>query len=200
VKAILLDSEARGAPSANFGKLREPLLRLTAIWRAFGVKPASTGAYGLVFPERVFAQRPLGAQSVFNFYEPDFQQSGEIANAGLFSPEFQILDESTAISASDELWRRVFAGYSTAVAASTPFTAPTTTSYLAPEVIDGLPDANDKLLDELDLRMMSGQMSATMKAKLLALMNGALASSDKRRRALSMIHLIAITPEFIVQR
>jgi uncharacterized protein (DUF1800 family) len=200
VKAILLDSEARSTPSANFGKLREPLLRLTAIWRAFGALPASTGAYGLVFPERVFAQRPFGAQSVFNFYEPDFQQSGEIANAGLFSPEFQILDESTAISASDELWRRVFAGYSTAAAASTPFTTPTTTSYLPPEVIDGLPDANDKLLDELDLRMMSGQMSATMKAKLLALMNGGLATSDKRRRALSMVHLIAISPEFVVQR
>jgi len=200
VKAILLDDEARAAPGINFAKLREPLLRLTAIWRAFGITPTANGAYGLAAPERAFVQRPLGAPSVFNFYEPDFQQAGEIQAANLFSPEFQIFDESTSISASDELWRRIFAGYSTAATATTPFTAPAALSYLAPDIIDGLPDSNDKLLDELDTRMMFGQMSVSMKSKLLALMNTTMATTDKRRRALSMIHLIAISPEFAVQR
>jgi uncharacterized protein (DUF1800 family) len=206
LKTVLLDAEARGAPSVNFGKLREPLLRLTAIWRAFEVSPTSTGLYSIAAPERAFVQRPLGAPSVFNFYEPDFQQAGAIADAGLFSPEFQILDESTAISASDELYRRIFNGYSTAAATSTPFTEPVIANvtgfaaYLPPATIDGLPEANDRLLDELNSRLLSGQMSATMKTKLLALMNGSMASTDKRRRALSMIHLIAISPEFAVQR
>ena len=206
VKAILLDPEARSAtPALEFGKLREPLLRLTAIWRAFEVSPTSTGTYGVVFPERIFAQRPLGAQSVFNFYEPDFQQAGEIANAGLFSPEFQILDESTAIAAADELYIRIFNGYSTAAAASTPFTEPVAgragfASYLPPAAIDALPTNNAELLEALNVRMLAGQMSAAMKTKVLALMNGAMAATDHRRRALSMIHLIAISPEFAIQR
>ena len=68
------DPEARAAPAASFGKLREPLLRLTAVWRAFGVSPGGNGGYGVTAPERAFAQRPLGATSVFNFYEPDYQQ------------------------------------------------------------------------------------------------------------------------------
>lgn len=207
VKAILLDPEARSAtPVQQFGKLREPLLRLTAIWRAFEVSPTSTGTYGVVFPERIFAQRPLGAQSVFNFYEPDFQQAGEIADAGLFSPEFQILDESTAISAADQLFVRIFNGYNVTNPATTPFTVPVAglgsgfSSYLPPAAIDALPTNNAELLEALNVRMMAGQMSATMKAKVLALMNGAMAATDHRRRALSMIHLIAISPEFAIQR
>jgi uncharacterized protein (DUF1800 family) len=201
VRAILLDTEARSAaPSANFGKLREPLLRLTAIWRAFGIAPAANGQFGVTAPERAFVQKAFGAPSVFNFYEPDFQQAGDIAAANLYSPEFQIFDESTSISASDELWRRIFFGYNTNATATTPFVAPTTGGYLAPDIIDGLPDSNASLLNELDTRMMSGQMSATMKSKLLNLMDTTMAATDKRRRALSMIHLIAISPEFAVQR
>lgn len=200
IRAVLLDTEARNAPGVNFGKLREPILRLTAIWRAFHVRPDSTGLYGITAPERVFAQRPLGAPSVFNFYEPDFQQAGEIANANLFSPEFQIFDESTSISASDELYRRVFAGYSTAATTSTPFTTPASGAYLPPEIIDALPDDNAQLLAALDLRLMAGQMSTPMRTKVLALLNTGMATADKRRRALSTIHLIAISPEFAVQR
>ncbi len=200
LKAILLDPEARSAtPAQEFGKLREPLLRLTAIWRAFDVSPNAAGTFGVVFPERAFAQRAFGAQSVFNFYEPDFQQAGEIANAGLVSPEFQILDESTAISASDQLYTRIFNGYNVASAASTPFTTPGS-SYLPPAVIDALPTANAELLEALNIRLLAGQMSASMKTKVLALMNGAMAATDHRRRALSMIHLIAISPEFVIQR
>ena len=205
VKAILLDPEARAAaPAIEFGKLREPLLRLTAIWRAFEVSPTTAGTFGVTFPERVFAQRPLGAQSVFNFYEPDFQQAGEIANAGLVSPEFQILDESTTISASDALYVRIFNGYNTTNATTTPFTAPVAgggfSSYLPPTAIDALPTNNAELLEALNVRMLAGRMSATMKTKVLALMNGAMAATDHRRRALSMIHLIAISPEFAIQR
>ena len=201
IKAVLLDSEARSAtPSTDFGKLREPILRLTAIWRAFNVRPDSTGLYGITTPERVFVQRPLGAPSVFNFYEPDFQQAGEIADANLFSPEFQIFDESTSISASDELYRRIFAGYNTTSSTATPFTTPVAGAFLPPEIIDALPDDNTQLLNALDLRLMAGQMSTTMRTKVLALLNSSMAGADKRRRALSMIHLIAISPEFAIQR
>ena len=38
---------------------------------------------------------------MFNYFEPDYQQPGDIADAGLYSPEFQILDESTFINGID---------------------------------------------------------------------------------------------------
>jgi len=200
-RTILLDPEARTTqPAATFGKLREPLLRLTAVWRAFGVSASTTGTYGTVVPERYYAQRPLGATTVFNFYEPDYQQPGEIADSGLFSPEFQILDESTSITASDELWRRVFAGYSTTSATATNFTAPNNSAYLPPSVIDALPTESNALVEALNQKMLYGSMTPTMKTKLVALLNTDMAAADHRRRALDLIHLIAISPQFALQQ
>jgi uncharacterized protein (DUF1800 family) len=200
IRAILLDTEARSnTPANNFGKLREPLLRLTAMWRAFDAQPSSSGALGLSSVENAFVQRPLGASSVFNFYEPDFQQPGEITNAGLFSPELQIVDESTAISAADALYAFVFSGYNTNPAASTPFAIPSNRLYLPPEAIDQLPESNAALVDALNTRMLAGQMRPTTRTTLLTMLN-AMSTADKRRRALSAIHLMAISPEFAVQR
>ncbi len=201
LSAVLLDEEARSLdPAPEFGKLREPMLRLVAIWRAFGAQAAANGQFGVVAPERAFAQRPLGAASVFNFYDADYQPPGPIADAGLVAPELQILNESTAISASDELWRRIFAGYNTVNPASTPFNLPSNGAHLPPAQIDALPLAHDELVDALNLRMLHGGMSSATRARLIELLDGPMASADPRRKALSLIHLISILPEFALQR
>ncbi|MBK9654269.1 MAG: DUF1800 family protein [Rhodanobacteraceae bacterium] len=201
VKAILLDPEARtNLPAANFGKLREPLLRLTAIYRAFGVQNGTNGANGLSNIERGFPQAPLRAPSVFNFYEPDYQQPGEIADSGLYSPEFEILNESTFIMMSDEFWRRIFTGYTTTSATTTPFTTPTNAAFLPATTIDAVPTAHDAMVETLNQRLLNGAMSDSMRAKLVALLNTSMASADHRRKVLSLIHLIAISSEFAVQQ
>lgn len=202
VKAILLDAEARApVPANDFGKLREPILRLTAILRAFGVQNGLNGSTGLSTAERGgLSQAPLRADSVFNFYAPDYQQPGEIADAGLFSPEFQILNESTFISMSDEFWRRILSGYNTSSPTTTSFATPGNTSYLAPTTIDAIPSAHAALVEELNQRMLYGAMSEVMRGKLVALLNNDMASADHRRKVLSLIHLIAISSEFAVQQ
>ena len=114
VKAILLDPEARRAHPAteHFGKLREPLLRFSHLWRAFGLtiktrngtlwgqESCGQGNYELYWMwwltslQQRSGQDILGAPSVFNFYQPGFSPSGPAANAGLVAPEFQIASES----------------------------------------------------------------------------------------------------------
>ncbi len=201
VKAILLDPEARtNVPAASFGKLREPLLRLTAVMRAFAVQNGSGGANGFSNIERGFPQAPLRAPSVFNFFEPDYQQPGEIADSGLYSPEFQILNESTFITMSDEFWRRILTGYTTTSTTSTPFATPTNAAHLPASAIDAVPTADDALVETLNQRLLNGAMSDGMRAKLAALLNTDMASADHRRKVLSLIHLIAISPEFAVQQ
>ena len=130
----------------------------------------------------------------------DRQQPGEIADAGLYSPEFQILNESTTITTSDELWRRVFSGYTTPDATTTNFVTPSASAYLPPSAIDALPSEHAALVDTLNQKMMFGAMSASMRNKLVALLNADLAATDHRRKALDLIHLIAISPEFSVQQ
>ncbi len=100
VRAILLDYEARSpavAASAAFGKLKEPLLRATALLRAFDGR-SNSGRFAIPNPESTLAQAALRAPTVFNFFEPDFVLPGAIASAGLHAPEYQILNDTTALT------------------------------------------------------------------------------------------------------
>ena len=86
VKAILLDAEARPAtPAATTGKVKEPLLRLTQMWRAYGAKAAS-GQYRVGNVNAAFGQGPLQSPSVFNFFSPFYAPPGEISDQGLVRP------------------------------------------------------------------------------------------------------------------
>jgi len=112
VKAILLDPEARDRSAifadSESGKLREPLLRYLHLLRAFDAQPSRNGwrIEGDGF-EDVLQQFPLRAPSVFNFYLPDFQPIGVIADADLVAPEFQIMNSLTAISFQNALYETV---------------------------------------------------------------------------------------------
>ncbi|MGH6648054.1 DUF1800 domain-containing protein [Aquabacterium sp.] len=107
VKAILLDADALGSPYQTWstdGKLREPVLRLTALLRAFtfdgpGLK-ASTGRVktaGITSTADAslsFGQQPWNSPSVFNFFRPGYvpPQSNSAAK-GMVVPEMQIASE-----------------------------------------------------------------------------------------------------------
>jgi uncharacterized protein (DUF1800 family) len=200
VRAVLLDAEAMNdVPGPEFGKLREPLLRLLAVWRAFGAMPGSNGSVGVITPERAYQQRPLGAPSVFNFYEPDFLPPGEMADRGLFAPELQIVNETSVVTAADDLLLRLWAGYSAAGSLQTNFNTPLNAAYLPPAQIDALPNDPAALVDALDQRLMAGTMSEGMRVLLVDLAGGPMAAADLRRKALNLIHLVAISPEFAVQ-
>lgn len=207
VRAVLSDPEAR---RPGEGKLREPLLRVTALWRAFDAQPGqceSGVCMGLRSPEQEFAQRPLGAASVFNFFAP----SHAIGDPPLLAPEFQILDESTGIRAANELWSLAWNGYSadTGDFASGIRTRP----YLPPEALDDLPRDSAALIDELDARLLYGSMSGSfgagcaqpgsgMRGVLYQLLecDAAVRDGNHRKRVLGAVHLIVVSPEFAIQR
>ena len=103
IRAILLDTEARDPAmlaSANFGKIREPYLRTVNLARAFNAA-AKAGTYQLSYLDQVLAQQPLSAPSVFNFFRPGYSPPGDISDAGLVAPEFQILNAITSLSTSN---------------------------------------------------------------------------------------------------
>jgi uncharacterized protein (DUF1800 family) len=119
VRAILLDYEARSpavAATASFGKLKEPILRTTAVLRAFG-GGANTGRFAIFSNDNAttstLAQYPLHAPTVFNFFEPNFTSPGALASAGLYAPEYQILTDTTAIAIPNQIWNFIYANRST---------------------------------------------------------------------------------------
>jgi uncharacterized protein (DUF1800 family) len=101
--AILLDDEARGPNGLNaavqpeFGKLREPMLRLVQWARTFGVTSAS-GAWkigDLSDAGTKLGQSPLRSPSVFNFFRPGYVPAATVLTTGAVAPEFQLVNESS---------------------------------------------------------------------------------------------------------
>lgn len=101
VKAILLDSEARDCSwleDTASGKLREPFVKNMQLLKGFNAYNESNKLYGLGFiANEVSKQHVLNSPSVFNFFLPDFQPNGEITDADLVAPEFQLHTSSAAI-------------------------------------------------------------------------------------------------------
>ncbi len=230
VRAVLLDSEALASTApVNFGKTREPLLKMMAIWRSMGaVMPEiSNRTWGPTNPQDTFVQRPFGAPTVFNFYEPSYQQPGAIAAAGLLSPEIKIINEVSIVLTGNELLSRICNGYNNCNSA---FSAtPPTSPYIPPASLDALPLTDDiALIEAFNTRMMAGSMSGTMnlsgtcaaglgaggvgtgmKGILYRLVRCAIPGQtaafgatvdDRRRKALYLLHIIAISPEYNTQR
>ena len=118
VRAILTDYEARSAVVAatpSYGKLKEPLLRATALLRAFN-GASNSGRYSLFTgqnTENLLGQTALHSPTVFNYFLPDFVQPGTLAAAGLYAPEYQILTDTTAISTPNQLWSFIYTTRST---------------------------------------------------------------------------------------
>jgi uncharacterized protein (DUF1800 family) len=98
VKAILTHPEAR-LRTATTGKVREPVLRLSAYLRAFP-HTSDTGSFRVGNTDSASAslgQTPLRAGSVFNFYRPGYVAPGtQSAAAELVAPELQLQNESSA--------------------------------------------------------------------------------------------------------
>ena len=64
------------------GKIKEPLLRVTHLWRAYNAT-SNDGGYPYGFAYILFGQGPLQSPSVFNFFSPFYAPTGEIRNSGL---------------------------------------------------------------------------------------------------------------------
>jgi uncharacterized protein (DUF1800 family) len=107
VRAILLDEEARTCDwmlDSYNGKLREPVLRYTHFAKAIGYDSPSGKLWNIGFNfHKGTAQFPLASPSVFNFFLPDFQPIGEIADAEMVAPEFQIFNSVTSIGYVNEV-------------------------------------------------------------------------------------------------
>jgi uncharacterized protein (DUF1800 family) len=217
IRAVLMDSEARAAPTGSFGKLREPVLRMTALWRGLDVLqgqpiPAGSGDVGNITMslgfDTSFGQRPYNSPTVFNFYEPDYQNPGALQTANLYSPEFQILNESSITRMNDTIQSRIAGGgWYIATGTATCSTPTRACVVLDPYLVimqqPGNATTYGQLIDELNLRLMYGSMSANMRSVLVNMLTSQTApTTDANRvaRVLQVLRVIAVSPEFAVQR
>ena len=198
VKAILLDPEARRCNPADFatsGKLREPLTRFTSFIKAFNPKPNGNNqnvfVHEMVDWDETVGQTPQYASSVFNFYQPEYQPNGAIANNDLVGPEFQIHNSSTAIGFINNLNEWVFS--------PTPFPNEfelTVDVGINLDYTDELALINNPtaLVDRLDILLGAGLLSQRTKT----IITDAITQLDNEDRLPMAIYLIMMSPDYAV--
>ncbi len=194
IRAILLDWEARATTvltQQGYGKVREPIVRFVALLRALNAQPPSDGRfryYWQASAEWGLNQAPLQAPTVFNFFEPTYSQPGAIAEAGNVSPELQITNETSVFGTANFL-RGVLEGY-----ADDDTKITLDYSYLTSA------GSNAVLLDRVNLLFYAGQMSSETRT----IFSTALADPDfpdePVERALTLVWLVSLSPEFVVQK
>jgi uncharacterized protein (DUF1800 family) len=195
IRAILLDSEARSAANvtvSSFGKLREPVTRFLNWARGFGAVSKSDvwAVNDLSDPATKLGQSPMRSPSVFNFFRPGYvPPNSAIASQGLLAPEFQITTESS-VAGYVNFMQRTVSGVGI---------GDVKTDYATL-----LPLATDSraLLDELNLVLAAGQISATTLTPLRAALDSVAVATDggKLNRIWAALTLVLAAPEYIVQK
>lgn len=193
VRAILLDDEAlvpgsRPELADVQGKLREPMVRMTAVARLLGTTSAQT-IFGIGDLSDAFTgigQAPLKSPSVFNFFRPGYTPpNSAIAVRGLVAPEFQVLDGSAILSGINVVNDFVDRAR----------------SYVDIDVarMETLSADPTALVDHVALLLTASSVDAAARADFIAMVAG-IPAARRWDRVRTAVQLVASSPAFLVQR
>ena len=203
VRAILLDPDARSAELAtgvNYGKVREPLVRMAHWARAFNAT-SQTGTWLITSTSAntSLGQSALTSPSVFNFYRPGYvPPNTRVGNAGLVGPELQAVDEVTVAGYLNTLQSTVDAGIGT----TTNGARDVRSTYAAETALASNPPA---LVDRVNLLLLNGRMSPILRGRIIEAVSVINVPATNPQpgllnRAKLAIYMTMGSPEYLVQR
>jgi uncharacterized protein (DUF1800 family) len=181
--AILLDAEARRGDLqttavATDGKLREPVVMMVGLARAFH---ANTDGTGFTVQSGNMSQSLFNSGSVFNFFPPQSLIPGTTLNG----PEFAIFNTATSLNRVNFINTLVYGKLSG-----------TTTVDFTPVINAGTPDQMVSWLNNLFLH---GTMSSQMQSSIMTAL-GAVGGTDTTNQAKTAIYLVTSSSQYQVQR
>ena len=199
IKAILMDPEARTCSALEedrFGKLREPFTRYTHFSKAIQMEQYYgrywNVAYGFY---EATNQMPLASRTVFNFFLPDFQPIGAIADNGLVGPEFQIHNSRTSVEYINRVNDWAVWGY---VMDDWENDNPSVT-YNIEEL---LPLARDPevLINRLDILFTHGMLSDRTRQIIKDAITPLISDNYRYNRTRLALYLMMISPDYAIMK
>ncbi len=196
--AILQDDEARGPAGltqAEFGKLREPMLRLVQWARSFGAT-SLTDAWkigDLSNAGTQLGQSPLRSPSVFNFFRPGYVPPSTALSAGVVAPEFQLVTESSVGGYLNFMMNVIASGFNS---------ADITATYAGELAL--VADAA-ALVKRLNVVLCAGQLSAATQTIIVNALNAtpvtaASTAAVQRNRVYAAVLMVMASAEYLVQK
>ncbi|HJZ82385.1 MAG TPA: DUF1800 family protein [Pyrinomonadaceae bacterium] len=202
--SILLDPEARGdvKTDPNYGHLREPVLLMTSLLRAFNATDASKTDGVLVTNSPSNLTNPLGQNvfnppTVFSYFPSDFNLPG----TNLFGPEFGILDTSTTYARANFMNTLFLSNGGNGIPVSAPNRPQGTQINFAS--FQALSTTPQQLVDALNQRLMHGTMSTQMNTSIVTTVTAitnANATTQALQRTQTAIYLVASSSQYQVER
>lgn len=202
--AILMDNEARspdGLTQAEYGKLREPMVRLVQWARTFNVSSSSGGwkIGDLSDPSSKLGQSPLRSPSVFNFFRPGYVPASTTLSAGCVVPEFQIVNEISVGGYLNYMMDTIDLGISNPTNSSDMKAA-----YTAEIALANSPSAANPsdLVNRIHVLMCAGQLSAATVDMITTTVGGMNSSTsiDKRNRVCATVLMTMAAAEYLIQK
>jgi uncharacterized protein (DUF1800 family) len=216
VKAILMDDEARNpnnVTNPGFGKIKEPVLRLTSFLRAYH-STSDSGLWLIGTTDDAgdqLDQSPMRSDSVFNFYRPGYMNAGgATAFNGLVAPEMQITDESSVAGYANFMMSVLQRGVG-----SNGLNGTGTRNDVQPDLSGAVNLATDStaLVNDVTARLIGDTVDADLKTQIQIAVdsitipapnkagtNGPAIAKAKLNRALTAVMLAIASPEYIVQK
>lgn len=199
-RAILTDPEARGdvQTGATYGKLREPVLYVNNILRAFNALSfdQTTTSDGYINPQTVaMGQDVFRPVSVFSYFSP-FKT---LPDTAVFAPEFQILDTGTSLKRYNFVNTMTLpngAVGADGIKTSTNGPQGTKLDFSTAASLAGDPNA---LLDYLNGLMLHNTMTDDNRNAILPAIT-AVPASNPLKRAKVAVYLVATSSQYQVQR
>ena len=193
VKAILLDPEASPSMAMEIdGKLKEPLLRLTQLFKAYNATSTS-GRYPLAASYILFSQGPLQAPHVFNFFSPFYAPPGEIRNSSLVAPELEIATEYATTLFTNYMFFQTFGLNHT-----NQNLGEDDIFINFQEEMDAAADI-DALINMVAGKLLGGEISDTLRTEITGMLER-IPETDTAIRAAEVIYFVTTSPEYAYQR
>ena len=207
--AILQDDEARapsGLTAPEFGKLREPMVRLVQWARTFNAPTAGTDwtkLGDLSDAGSRLGQSPLRSPSVFNFFRPGYVPSGTGLSSGTVAPEFQLVNESSVAGYLNFIQSAIDTGIGGA--------AGLLAAYTAEIALAESPSAASpsNLVNRINLLLSGGQLSATTLATVTTAVgsmagtvagNATATTTNLRKRVCAAVLMVMASAEYLIQK
>lgn len=200
IKSILLDEEARSCESTtdpSFGKMQEPVLRHTQFLKAVGVESPSKYFFNHGYGFQINTiQHPLSSPSVFNFYLPDHKPTGELSEANLVAPEFQILNSLTSLNYANLVFAWTFYEYTTDNWENEYFRSPTNASGYFESAQD-----DEVLINQIDLMFTNGTMSEDTRDIIRESIGWIPPTLNGAREKINVaLYLTLISPDYLIKK
>lgn len=178
-------------------------------WTRNGTATVDPSTWSVGNTDNTLNQTPLDSTTVFNFFYPDYQYPGEIAQAGMTTPEFQLTNDSNTMLLTNAITQGTISNSTSNSNGNIAlFGSNAVTMDLAPYMTADQTSnaAIPALVEKLGVLLTGGNLSTASKTTIsnyvttLSYTTPAPTATQIRDRVRAIVHLIVTSAEYAIQK